>query len=82
MPWLIVACPHLVPRQTLIVPQMGPFADLAEIATRVLAVTVEVIRILALKVPGWKRCQVALTHDLLANVINTVTCHPDGQQIT
>lgn len=44
---------------------MCPLPNSTEVSACVFAIAVEVL--------GGKRCQIALTHDLLANVVDTVT---------
>lgn len=70
----IVAGPHFIAGETLIVPQVGPLPDPAEVATRMLAVAVEIVHALALKILRRERGKVTLAHDLLADVVDAVAC--------
>ncbi len=77
---LVVARPNLIARQALIVSHMCPLPNLAEVSTCVFAVAVKIIHALALKVLRRERRQITLAHDLLANMIDTMSCRRrDGQ---
>lgn len=75
MTGLVMTSPLLVAGQTLVISQMYPLSNLAKVAARVGAVAVEVILVPAGEVLGGKRCQISLAHDLLADVINAMTCN-------
>lgn len=74
MPGLVMPRPHLFPRQTLIIAHMCPLPDLPKIATRMLPIAVQVVFVHAFEVLGGQRGEVALAHDLLADVIDAVAC--------
>ena len=72
MTLFIMTSPDLITPQTLIVSHMCPFPDCPEVATRMFAIAVKVVRVATLKVLGRERCKIALTHDLLTDVIDAV----------
>lgn len=72
MPRLIIPRPLLLAGQALVIPQMDPLADLAEVAAGVFTVAVEVVLADAVEVLGWQGREVALAHDLLADVVDAV----------
>lgn len=70
----IMPRPHLIPPQTPIIPRVRPVPQFPEVATGMFTVAVEVILVDAGEVLRWERGQVALAHDLLADVVDAVAC--------
>ena len=53
MPWLVVACPNFIARQTFIIPHMRPLSNATEVTACVFAVAVKVILLYTREVLRW-----------------------------
>ena len=71
MPFLIMSRPLLLTGETGVVTLVRPLADGGEITAYMFPVAVEIVLAYGREVLRWE-CQIPLTHDLLADVVDAV----------